>query len=159
MTESVTPLTSGAHHDGDRGVGRRELDGVGEQVGEHLEQAVGVGGDLHLGGVVDELHAGRVGHRLHAVDGLANDLGQLHGAEGEGLAAALDALQIENVVDEADQPVGVGEGDAQQVGALSLTLPRMPEESRPSAPRMEVSGVRSSWLTVEMNSSLRRSSA
>ena len=46
-----------------------------------------------------------------------------------------------------------------RLAALSLTSPRMPEESRPSAPRMEVSGVRSSWLTVEMNSSLSRSRA
>ena len=62
--------------------------------------------------------AGGLGHRLHAVDGLADDLGQLHWAEGEGLAAALDALQVENVVDEADQAVGVGEGDAEQVAGL-----------------------------------------
>ena len=43
--------------------------------------------------------------------------------------------------------------------AFSLVSPRMPEVSSPSAPRIEVSGVRSSWLTVEMNSSLSRSRA
>jgi hypothetical protein len=38
--------------------------------------------------------------------------------------------------------------------ALASTLPSSPAESRPSAPRMLVSGVRSSCETVEMNSSL-----
>ena len=59
---------------------------------------------------------------LHAVDGLADDLGQLHRAEGERLAAALDALEIEDVVDEPDQAVGVGERDAEQVGGLVVHL-------------------------------------
>ena len=34
-----------------------------------------------------------------------------------------------------------------------------PPASRPSAPRIDVSGVRSSWLTTEMNSSLTRSAS
>ncbi len=43
--------------------------------------------------------------------------------------------------------------------ALSLSSPRMPDDRRPKAPRIDVSGVLNSWLTVEMNSSFRRSSA
>src|SRR3954471_17566351 len=35
----------------------------------------------------------------------------------------------------------------------------MSRVSRPSAPRIDVRGVRNSWLTVEMNSFLRRSRA
>ena len=98
-------VDAGAQHDGDGRVRRRELDGVGEQIGEHLEQAVGVGGDLNLRGVADELHSGRLGHRRHAVDGLADDLRQLHGAEGQRFLAALNSFQIENVVDQPNQPV------------------------------------------------------
>ncbi len=122
MTDRVTPVAPGRSHDGDGGVGRGELDGVGQQVGEHLQQAVRIAGDFHLRGVVDELHACRVGHRLHAVDGLANDFGELHRAEDDRLAAALNALEIEDVVDEPDQAVGVGDGDAQQVGGLVVDL-------------------------------------
>ena len=122
MTERMTPRDAGPQHHADRRVGRRKLDGVGEQVGDHLKQAIGIGGDLHLGGVVDELDAGGVGHGLHIFDGLLDDVGQLHRAEAERLAPALDALQIENVVDEPDQPIGVGEGDAQQVGGLFVGL-------------------------------------
>ena len=50
---------------------------------------------------------------------------ELHRPEGDGLAAALDALQVENVVDQPDQPVGVADGDAQQVAGLFV-------ESRPA---------------------------
>jgi hypothetical protein len=61
---------------------------------------------------------GSFGHVRHSVDGLANDLSQLHGTEGEWLLATLNALQIEDVVDEADEAIGVGQGDAEQVGGL-----------------------------------------
>ncbi len=113
---------SGPQHDAHRRIRRRKLDRIGEQVGEDLEQAIGVGGNLHLRGVVDELHAGGIGHRLHVFDGLLHDFGQLHGAEGERLASALDSLQVENVVDQAHQAVGVGDGDAQQIGGLFVGL-------------------------------------
>ena len=37
--------------------------------------------------------------------------------------------------------------------------PSTPPASRPSEPRIDVSGVRSSWPTTEMNSSFMRSTA
>ena len=113
---------AGANHDGNGGVGRGELDGVGEEVSKDLEQAVGVAGDFGLGGVVQKLDAGGVGHGLHPVDGLADDLRELQGAEGDGFLAALDALEIEDVVDEADQAVRVGDGDAEEVGGLVINV-------------------------------------
>ena len=64
-----------------------------------------IGGNLHLCGVVDELHPSRIGHRCHTVHGLADNLRKLYGAEGQRFAAALDAFQVENVVDEPHQPV------------------------------------------------------
>ena len=42
---------------------------------------------------------------------------------------------------------------------FSGSAPSTPDSSRPSEPRIEVSGVRSSWLTTEVNSSLARSSS
>ena len=112
----------GAQHHGDGRVGRRELDGVGEQVREHLQKPVGVGSDLHAGGVMDQLHTGRFGYRLHSIDRLADDFTQLHRAESEGFAAALDAFQVEDVVNQPHQPFGVGEGNAKQVGGLVVHL-------------------------------------
>ena len=113
---------TGPQHDAYGRVGRRKLDGIRQQVGDDLKQAIGIGGDFHLGGVVDELDAGGVGHGLHIFNGLLDDVGQLHIAEAQRLTPALDALQIENVVDEPDQAIGVGEGDAQQVGGLFVGL-------------------------------------
>ncbi len=43
--------------------------------------------------------------------------------------------------------------------ALGANGPRAPPESSPSAPRIEVSGVRSSWLTIETNSLFIRSTS
>ena len=47
-------------------------------------------------------------------------------AIGEGRAARLHALQVENVVDQANQPVGVGDRDAQQVRRL---LPHLAQQA------------------------------
>ena len=43
--------------------------------------------------------------------------------------------------------------------ASGVSGPSTPPERRPSEPRIEVSGVRSSWLTVETNSRLSRSTS
>ncbi len=43
--------------------------------------------------------------------------------------------------------------------ALSGSSPTRPPASSPSEPRIEVSGVRSSWLTTERNSSFMRSTS
>jgi hypothetical protein len=115
-------VRAGAQHHRDGCVRRRELDGIGKQIGDHLQQAVAVGGDLGLDGIVNQLHAGRFRHRLHSVDGLLDDLSQLHAAEGQRLAAALDALEIEDVVNEPDQAIGVCKSDAQQVGRFLIHL-------------------------------------
>ncbi len=71
---------------------------------------------------MDELHACRLRYRGHAINGLADDIRQLNGAKGERLAPALDAFKIENVVDEPDQAVGVGEGNAEQIGSFFINV-------------------------------------
>ncbi len=93
---------------------------------------------------MNQQYARVVCHRLHPVDSLANEIGHLDGAEVERLASALGTLQIENVVDQPNQAVGVAQGDAQQVRRLVVDFSKNPDESKPSAPRIEVSGVRSS---------------
>ena len=71
----------------------------------------------------------------------------------------LDPRQIENVVDQAGQAFGFLDHDLQELVALGR--PRSGLSSRISEnERIEVSGVRSSWLTVVvMNSSFSRSSS
>ena len=150
---------AGPQHDGDCGAWRRKLDGVGEQVGEHLKQAIGVGGDLNFGGVVDELHAGCLGHGGHAIDGLAHDLASLTGRKARGSRPLWMRSRSRMSLMSRTRRSELVRAMRSRLAALSFSSPRMPEESRPSAPRMEVSGVRSSWLTVEMNSSLSRSRA
>ncbi len=55
-------------------------------------------------------------------------------AEGKRLAPALDPLEIENVVDQANQPVGVGEGDAQQVGGFFVGFAENAGGEQPQSP-------------------------
>ena len=109
---------AGPQHHAHGRIRRRELDGVRQQIRDHLQQAIGIARDLRSRGVVQQLHAGGIGHRLHIFNGLLHDIRQLHRAEGQRFAPALNALQIENVVDQSHQPVGVGEGNAQQVRSL-----------------------------------------
>ena len=123
ITESVVPLEPGhAKHDRHGGVGRRKFDGVGEQICEHLQQAVGVGSDIDLRFVVDQQHACGFGHQLHTVHRLLDQVGHLDRPEDQRLAPALGALQIENVVDEPHQTVRVAERDAQQICGLVVDL-------------------------------------
>ena len=44
---------------------------------------------------MDHVHTGGIGHGLHVIDGLANDLAELNFLEGQALAAALEAFEVE----------------------------------------------------------------
>ena len=90
--------------------------------------------------VVDEQHSRLVRHGLHAVYRLAHDLTQLNGAERKRLTTALGALQVENVIDQGSHEAFGVTGAQCATGSLpfSLITPSMPEESNPSAPRIEV---------------------
>ena len=110
--------------DADGGVGRRKLDRVREQVSEDLEDAVGVaieeegfwGGGVGGGGGGElEMDAGGVGHAGHGVEGLLGEVTEGAAADLEGSAAGFHALEVEDVVDQADEAVGVGDGDAEEV--------------------------------------------
>jgi hypothetical protein len=79
-------------------------------------------------------------------------------AGGRAAAIALfHAVEVQNVVDQAHQPVAVADGHLHHLARFSGRLSSEPEEMSPSEARSEVSGVRSSWPTVEMNSSFMRS--
>ena len=49
-------------------------------------------------------------------------------------AAGLHALDVENVVDQADETVGVGDGDAQQILRLGIDIAHQPGGEQPKRP-------------------------
>ena len=117
--------------DANGGGGGRELDGVGEQIGEDLQDAVGVaieeegfgvGGLGDGGGLECEMHGVGVGHGGHGVDGLLGEIAQGAAADLQRRAAGLHALEVEDVVDEADEAVGVGDGDAEEVEGFGVDV-------------------------------------
>ena len=117
--------------DADGGGDGGELDGVGEEIGEDLEDAVGVaveeegfgiGGLGDGGGLEREVDGVGVGHGGHGVDGLLGEIAEGAAADLEGGAAGLHALEVEDVVDEADEAVGVGDGDAEEVEGLGVDV-------------------------------------
>ena len=154
--------------DANGGGDRRELDRVGEQVGEDLKDAVGVAveeesfgiGDMGDGGWFErEMDGVGVGHWGHGVDGLLGEVAE--GAATDLRGARPDSMRSRSrmsLMRRMRRSVLVT-AMRRRFSALASTSPMMPEESRPRAPRMLVSGVRSSCETVEMNSSLRVSSS
>ena len=117
--------------DADGGGYGGELDGVGEEIGEDLEDAVGVaveeegfgvGGLGDGGGLECEMDGVGVGHGGHGVDGLLGEVAQGAAANLQRSAAGLHALEVEDVVDEADEAVGVGDGDAEEVEGFGVDV-------------------------------------
>ena len=86
-----------------------------------------------------------VGHGGHGLDGLLGEIAERAATNLERSAAGLHALEVEDVVDEADIEWSVlVTAMRRRFCALASTSPMTPEESRPRAPRMLVSGVRNS---------------
>ncbi len=56
-----------------------------------------------------------VGHGGHGVDGLLGEVAKGAATNLQRGATGLHALEVEDVVDEADEAVGVGDGDAEEV--------------------------------------------
>ena len=76
-----------------------------------LEDAIGVGPDLDAGRLNVDANAGfEGGGVLETGSALEQGVGGEVGGVEFGVAAG-DALHVENVVDELDEPVGVADGD------------------------------------------------
>ena len=73
--------------------------------------------------------------------------------------AGLDLRDVEDVVDDADEAVGVRQRHVHQRARDPDRRSGSSASSNWSAPLMEVSGVRSSCETIETNSLLRRSTS
>ena len=89
----------------------RELDRVREQVGQRLHDAVGVGPHHALDLGQAEVDRRRVGERHHDAQGLGDERGDVAALLVQHDGARLDALDVEDVVDQPDQAVGVLDRD------------------------------------------------
>ncbi len=99
----------------DLAAGGGELDGVRDEVVERLQDAVGVGPDADAVGGVEDADVGAGGAGLLQGDGAAEEVfGAGHGELQLGLAGA-DAFEVEDVVDQADEAVGVADGDLEHL--------------------------------------------
>ena len=117
--------------DADGGGRWRELDGVGEEIGEDLEDTVGVaieeegfgrGGLCDGEGLQRQMDGVGVGHGGHGLDGLLGEIAQGAATDLQGSAAGFHALEVENVIDETDETVGVGDGDAEEVECFGVDV-------------------------------------
>ena len=108
-----------AGRDRDRAQAGRELDRVAEQVHEHLDDPIGVDRDrqtlIHVGG---HRQAVLRGVHLDDLDRIRHQRGGPDRGELELHGTRVHALNVEHVVDQADQPVGVGHGELEH--ALGL---------------------------------------
>ena len=119
----------------DRCAGRRKLDGVREQVCDHLQDAVRVGVEVDRlpRCVADKLKLNSLAlrHRPHGIDRLAGEVLNGAAAQPQRRAPGLHPLQIQNVVDQPDQPLGVAGRDAQQILRLGIHLTQHARREQP----------------------------
>jgi hypothetical protein len=97
-----------------------ELDGVVEQVDEHLDDPISIDRDDQT--LVVELgrqrHAGLGGVNLDDLHGVADQLSCFGGGELELHSSGIHTLDVKDVVDQPDEPIGVGDGEREHVGRL-----------------------------------------
>jgi hypothetical protein len=63
-----------------------------------------------------------VGHGGHGVDGLLGEVAEGAATDLQRRAAGLHTLEIEDVVDETDEAIGVSNGDAEEVERLGVDV-------------------------------------
>ncbi len=91
------------------GAGIGELQGVADQIDEDLLEPTGIAGD-QIGNVrrdrEEQFESFLLGAAVHEADGLLEDFPRRKGNRLELEAAALDARQIQDIVDQAQKGVG-----------------------------------------------------
>ena len=73
-----------------------------------------------------QTHPRFLGHGAHGVDRLEHEFAERAGAQPNGCVARVHALQIQDVVDQADEAVGVGARNPQEVGGAIVHLAHKP---------------------------------
>jgi len=91
-------------------VARRELNGVGDEFVEDLQDAVFVGDGYRGNGFDFEGDASFSGGCVGNVGGAAQQVDGFDGHAAQREASFFDFVEVEDVVDEADEAVAVGDG-------------------------------------------------
>ena len=101
-------MIGAAGADDDAGIRRREADGVGEQIVQHLHDAALVADEGADIGIDRDGQADAVGGEpvLHALGGGLDRLGGIDWPELELHGAGIDGGEVENVVGQRQQRVG-----------------------------------------------------
>src|ERR1035438_2298479 len=102
----------------DRCLRGRELEGVGQKLMEYLQDTLFVGQDRCRGSIDAEADAGRGGLRMGCLDCAAQQMEGFDGHAAHRQLALLAAVEVQNVVDQAHQPVAVANGHLQHLALL-----------------------------------------
>ena len=149
-----------ARCDRDLPFGRRELDGVGEEVIEDLLEAAGVSGDeRHIGHDVQlQLDVFLLGEGTHEVGHGFADVGDVDLFLAENEFTRLDLGEIEQVVDQVEELLIAVDGRFRSKRSCLASPPVLAVSPMRSAkPMMAFSGVRSSLcVTLVRNSDFKR---
>lgn len=86
------------------------------------EEGLGHGGLGDGEGFEHQVDGVGVGHGGHGVDGLLGEVAHGAATDLQGSATGLHTLEVEDVVDEADEAVGVGNGDAEEIERLGVDV-------------------------------------
>lgn len=137
----------------DKAVRLGEFHRIGQDIHNHLLQTIRIGQRAHgsnLSFVQDfDALVGQIG--LHPVNRIRNNLVQIAKLEFQLQIRAFQPLCFQQIVDQLGQRGRIlGRKFQQPVRLLGRGVPRLCESSC-SDPLITVSGVRSSWLTVDRN--------
>ena len=116
-TAIATSSSSRSRAHGDAAAGRGELHRVRDQVRQDLDQSITVAFECrHIGiDLALDRDVACSGIRAQAGHGLLDQRGGRHAGERELDLPELEARDVEQVVDQADQPVGVLQADVQEL--------------------------------------------
>jgi len=122
-------ISCGFSVDADRGSRGGKLDGVGEKIGQDLKDAVGVAIEEQpfqssglSGGQEFEMDRIGLGHGSHGFDSLTAEIAKRAAAYLQGSSSGLHALDVQNVVDKADETVRVGDSNPEQIERLGIDI-------------------------------------
>src|SRR5579863_7540855 len=144
------PGTLAPHAERDVPATRGVLDGVVEQVDDHLLETRPIA--FHRdGGAGIALDANRSigGEETHLLGGRGGELGEVEALPGAPHLTGIEARQGEEALDDLGEPLDLLENTAERLARLARQLPSCARPS--SSPRITVSGVRSSWLALATN--------
>ena len=131
---------------------RRELDGVGDQLVEHLQNAVLVGVDRGQRRFNAEGDVGLRGFVVGHVRGAAQKIDCFNRLAMQRQAPLLHVVEVQNVVDQANEPVAVGDGHVDHLALLLGAL--LKRARRDEAQRGAQRGERSAQLVAHRGDEL-----